>query len=286
MAITTPLTEDATTSQMGVALTTPAQAAVSQANAAQTTSSLAGPASLSTGVTSEERLAGILNKGGALMQQAATAGGQQAASRGLLNSSMGVQAAQGAMIDRALPIAQTDASLLTNTAEFNAGALNQNAQFNANNQQQVNLANQQTQQQTKLANQQALNQGSQFNASNQQQTNLANQQAQQAAGQFNAQQQNAQNQFNAQQQNEAIFKALDVNSREQLANIEADYKQIMQVNASAGTMYEQVMKNINDIQTNKDIADKQTAINSQLAWLRSGMQMVENLNGVSGLVTF
>ena len=79
---------------------------------------------------------------------------------------------------------------------------------------------------------------------------------------------------------------MDVNSREQLANIEANYKQLMQVNSSAENIYSQVMKNVSDIQNNKDIADKQTAINSQMGWLRSGLTMISNLNGIASLVTF
>jgi len=201
-----------------------------------------GSATLGTATTSAQQLAGILNKGGPLMQQSATMGNSQAASRGLLNSSMGIQAAQSAMIGAAAPIAQTDASQLNNMSQFNAGAQNQEKQFNASNQQQANLANQQ-----------------------------AN---------------NAMNQWNAGQQNQATLQAMDTNSRESLANIEANYKQLMQVNSSAESMYNQVLKNVADIQGNKDITDKQTAINSQLSWLRSGMQMVQNLNGISGLITF
>lgn len=44
-----------------------------------------------------------------VMRQAATYGRQQAQSRGLLNTSMGVQAAQGEMVRAALPIAQQQA---------------------------------------------------------------------------------------------------------------------------------------------------------------------------------
>ena len=288
MAITTPTMTQAATLNM-----TPAQIAAAQVAtpasvgpATQASATSVGQASQGVATTSADQLSGILNKGGALMQQSATTGNQQAASRGLLNSTMGIQAAQNAMIANAAPLAQTDANLLNNMSQFNAGAQNQQAQFNAGNQQQTNLANQQAQ-----------NQQAQFNAGNQQQTNLANQQAQnrvsevnagnqQQAAQLNQQQGNAQNQFNASQNNEAALKAMDVNSREQLAGIEANYKQLMQVNSSAGGLYEQVMKNISDIQNNKDIADKQGSIDSQLAWLRSGMGMIQNLNGVSGLVTF
>ena len=60
--------------------------------------------------TVEGRLDGILAKNSPLMQRAATQGMQYANQRGLLNSTMAVGAAQGAMIDRATPIAQQDAS--------------------------------------------------------------------------------------------------------------------------------------------------------------------------------
>lgn len=266
---------------------------------AQTQATMIDPNSLATptAVTSEDRIAGILNKGGPLMQQAATAGTQQAASRGLLNSSMAVQAAQGAVIQAAAPIGTNDANSLNQMASNNANTLNQGVQFNAN---AANSANQ--------WNAGATNQNAQFNTGNQMQaattnanaTNTANQfnaNTQNQAGQFNAQSsnefaklntqnQNTANQWNAQQANEAVLKTMDVNSREQLANIEANYKQLMQTNSSAENIYSQVMKNVSDIQNNKDIADKETAINSQMGWLRSGLKMIESLNGVTGLVNF
>lgn len=228
-----------------------------------------------TAETVEARLGGILNKGGVLMQQAATAGKQQAASRGLLNSSMGVQAAQAATLQAATPIAQSDAQAINQMATQNANTLNQNLQSNANTLNSAAQTNMQAQNQTNQFNANTLNQAGQFNA-----------QTQNEFAKLNTQNQNTANQWNAQQQNEAVLKAMDMNSREQLANIEANYKQLMQVNSSAENMYSQVMKNISDIQNNKDIADKETAINSQMAWLRSGLQMVQNLNGVSNLVTF
>lgn len=240
MPIATPVMEDAATQVAGISTMTP-------------TTINKGALVTPDAMTSQEQLAGILNKGGALMQQSANAGQSQAAQRGLLNSSMGVQAAQNAMIQNAAPIAQNDAAAINNARFQNANTLNSAENKNTD----------------------ILNSAEQWNA---QTTNQGNQ--------FNTQQGNAMNQWNAGQQNEATLKAMDVNSRESLANIEANYKQLMQVNSSAGSMYEQVMKNISDIQGNKDISDKQGAINSQLAWLRSGMSMIQNLNGVSGLVTF
>lgn len=194
--------------------------------------------------TTSQQLAGILNKGGALMQQAATTGNQQAAGRGLLNSSMGIQAAQNAVLSAATPIANADAN--------------------------------------------AINQGQQFNAQATNQTLAQNVQNQQATNQFNAQQGNAMSTWNAGQQNEAALKTMDVNSREQLMNIEAQYKSLMQNSSSASGMYEQMLKNLADIQGNKDMdaASKQSAIQNQLTYLRSGMTMIQNLGGLTNLVTF
>lgn len=56
-----------------------------------------------------KRLNGLLSKDNPYMQQAATQGLQAANRRGLLNSSMAVQASQAARIGAALPIAQQEA---------------------------------------------------------------------------------------------------------------------------------------------------------------------------------
>lgn len=216
-------------------------AALSQAQAAQLNPSNLAQA---TTTTATDQLGNILNKGGALMQQSANMGNAQAAQRGLLNSSMGIQAAQSAMIQNATPLAQA-----------NANALNQGSQFNA----------------------QTTNQALTQNVQNQQQANLQN-----------AQQANSLNSWNAGQQNEAALKTLDINSRETLANIEANYKTLMQTNSGATGMYEQMLKNLSDIQGNKDMdADtKANAIQNQLTYLRTGMSMLQNMSGIQGLITF
>lgn len=70
------------------------------------------------------RLESMLKSNSPLMKLAATQGKQLAQGRGLLNSSMGVGAAQGAMISAATPIAQQDASALNSNAQQNAAAEN------------------------------------------------------------------------------------------------------------------------------------------------------------------
>lgn len=58
--------------------------------------------------TMMENVVGVLNNNSPLMRTAATKGERMAASRGLQNSTLGVESAQRAMIDAAMPIAQTD----------------------------------------------------------------------------------------------------------------------------------------------------------------------------------
>ena len=102
--------------------------------------------------TVQGQLSGILDPNSVLMQRAGAQGLATANSRGLLNSSMGVQAGQAAMIDKALPIASQDASTygnfnLTNTAadntakQFNAQQTNAMGQFNVGQQNAINMSN-------------------------------------------------------------------------------------------------------------------------------------------------
>ncbi|MFA7351850.1 MAG: hypothetical protein WC009_13930 [Methylotenera sp.] len=111
-------------------------------------------------ITPEQTVSGqmdnVLNKDGLIMQQARSQGLQQANSRGLLNSSMAVGAAQDAVIKNALPIATSDANAnlganRLNTESTNSFSVNNfNAKntaesFNAqqkNNTEQFNLTNQ------------------------------------------------------------------------------------------------------------------------------------------------
>lgn len=69
--------------------------------------------------TSQYQLEQILASDSPLMQRAATQGQQMANQRGLLNSSMAGEAAQGAMIDRATPLAQQDAQTYFQNSQAN-----------------------------------------------------------------------------------------------------------------------------------------------------------------------
>lgn len=92
--------------------------------------------------TTAGQLDSILANDSPLMQRARALAAQQMAQRGIVNSSMGVEAGVGAMLDRATPIAQTDAQLYANRGEFNLGSKNMASQFNAGEQNKMILQKQ------------------------------------------------------------------------------------------------------------------------------------------------
>ncbi len=130
---------------------------------AVTTSTVYSPATLPNptnwNVTPDQTAAGQLNQITAqdspLMQRAATSGLQLANSRGLLNSSMGVGAAQDAVLAAATPIAVNDAGVRAKSAGYNADTANTFAVDNTN---ATNTANSFAAQ--------AANHASDFNATN------------------------------------------------------------------------------------------------------------------------
>ena len=87
--------------------------------------------------TVQAQITGLLMANSPLLRQAQAQARQQAASRGLMNSSMAVQAGQQAVLNAALPIAQADAATYANAARYNADAANQMAQFNVGAQNQA-----------------------------------------------------------------------------------------------------------------------------------------------------
>ncbi len=247
----------------------------------------------------------IIAKGGPLQQQAEARSNMRMNSRGLLNSSLAIGAGQSALYDAALPIAQADAQTNAQSANFNANATNTASQFTA----QAN--NQQS-----LVNQEATNRASEFGATAANAANAANQEAinrqretEAAAGNTLQQQsntitaqarladaeaankvlaQNLDNQFkvnisNADAASKAQLQLMADTTKKDLAAIESTYKQMISSNEQAGALYGKVMQNITDIVNNPDIAaeDKATAIENQKALLKTGMEVVSAVSGLS-----
>jgi len=85
------------------------------------------------------QLGRVLDPNSQIMQQARTFGAQQANQRGLLNTSLGVSAAQNEMIRAGLPIAQADAAAANQFALANLQNQQQAALFNADLARQYDL---------------------------------------------------------------------------------------------------------------------------------------------------
>lgn len=235
--------------------------------------------------TVQGQIQGIIANNSPLMQMAKTTSLQNMNGRGLLNSSMAIGEGQKAVYQAALPIAQQDAQTFAQSNQFNANAANTAAQFGASAKNQSDQFNAQTNTQTSQFNTAADNQANQFNAQNQTQVSTQNAASANQANQFNSQQANAQNQYNVGQINSQVMATLDQNNKLSLMQVEAQYKTLMQANQSADSIYQQTIKNIADIQMNKDMtADtKTTMINQQMTYLQTGMALVSKLNNLPGL---
>lgn len=158
----------------------------------------------------------LLNKDNPIMQTARSQALSAANSRGLLNSSMAVQAGEQAAINSALPIATQDAATYHDTATRNQEASNTGGQFNSN-----------------------------------------------AANQLQLQ-------------------GLRGDQAGQVANIEANYKTLMQTSASATQLFTESTKAIGAIldDPNTTQEQKQAAIDKQLALLQSGLSAIGSTGNV------
>lgn len=246
----------------------------------------------------------IIAQGGPLQQQAEARSNRVMNRRGLLSSSMAVQAGQGALYDAALPIASADAATNANSAQFNAGAANTASQFTAG---ATNTQN--------LANQTAANTASQFTAGATNTANATNQAATNAAAADNAAAANAltgqantinaqANQINAKAANDVLMADLDNQfkisitnadaanklqlqeladaTKVQLTSIEADYKTLIQTSASAGEIYKGTLSAISNIvaDANMTAESKATAVNGLFNRMGVAMNLIGSINGV------
>lgn len=215
-------------------------------------------------VTNDQTVQGqvksIIAEDSPLQQQAAARSLQQMNSRGLINSSMAITAGQSALYDAALPIANADASINAQAANFNAGSRNSAHQFTA---------------------------GAQNTLNTQQNAISANTTAAARAQEYSLATQSIDNAFKT-----AIANA-DIASREkiaaaaestklQLANIEADYKTLMNTSNTASDVMRTSMPLIAQILSDPsmDAAAKETAINNLLTTARGTLNMIGSANGV------
>lgn len=127
-------------------------AVASQGTAGQVDLSQAGGNASATGyqaatgqvtpeMTSQYQMSQITGKDSPLMQRAREEGKRIANRRGLMNSSIAAGSSMGAMVDRAMPMAQQDAATHFNMGQINLAAQNESLRFNAAAENTASLTN-------------------------------------------------------------------------------------------------------------------------------------------------
>lgn len=208
---------------------------------------------------SASQLDAITNANSPYIQLAKQQGLLSAAQRGLTNSSIGAGASEAAAVQAAAPLAQQNASTAASGQLQNSQLNTQANEFNAANTE----ANQQL-------NAQLATQTSQFNAGNTTAAAAANAAA---ANQMKSQTQAIIGQLN----NTALGSA----GAQALANIQGKWNNLIQSNASAGQMYNNMLNGITTIMNNKDLAPNkvQDMINMETNLFDGAMKVMDSISG-------
>lgn len=200
--------------------------------------------------TVEGRIGKIIAKNSAPMRQAETRGIQRMAQRGLANSSMAVGAAQGALYDYALPIAQQDANNSLQVKGQNQAAGNTQAQFKAGAENTAALGIQ--------------NAESSVAGGMQQDAALAE----------------------IQKERDTYLNQMTV----ELEELRQKHDKVIAAGNQAGNLYAQAMQSIQAIMADETItpADKQTQTDKIIQMTDSGMALTGGINGLdlSQFLTF
>ena len=199
--------------------------------------------------TVQRQMTDITRRASPLMERARMVGVLAAGKRGLQNTNIAGGMSQGAMVDRALPIAQQDASTYFSQQRANQDALNEQnlAAMDVESRaafQEAELATQTSQFNVgELNDLSALNaqlgtQTSQFNADQRNRISALNAQMEQDASRFNAEEQNRIAELNAQMVTETNIR--NANAKDEGAFLDANIRaQIVDANASRALALEQ-----------------------------------------------
>ena len=247
------------------------------------------------------------------MRRAASQGLLAAGKRGLENSSIAAGAAQGAMVDRATPLALQDAQTVFQQARANQDATNRASEFgaaetnrmtalntqletdvnvsNARAENEINMLNSQLETAVSQGNAEAANrirtrmaeletEVSLNNAQSQTNVNLANADAETRTALENA---NAENQMRAQvlQANASLNEQFMRGEQAiDLATIQGRYQQLISSNETASRLYDSYFNSIGQAMANKDITPDRVAqyVNVQQSMLEAGLRMMDTMN--------
>lgn len=231
---------------------------------------------------------GLIDANSPLMQQAETAGLQYANKRGLMNSSLGAQAAQESVLRAATPIAAADASTNANAGQFNANAANSVTAANAAAANRASEFNTGAQNTGFLADQQQEN--TQANLNLQSSLDAAKSATLQGYTQSNMDKAFAQDQAALQAKfgNDKELMAMQQTAAQDIAGIEAQYKNLTQASSSAASIANNTATMVNNILLNEklDATAKQSAIDQVKSNMQTSLAMIGALAGDVDLSSF
>lgn len=273
------------------------------------------PANTYNAMLVSDQMAKLTQQGSPVFDSTRASAYGAANSRGLLNSSMGVQAGEKAVIDASYTMANADAGFVNDSRKFNAGAKNDFALTKFKETNNLNLGNANNKTNVNTFNAGAKNDASRdlfnttaqigiTNANNQLSADMADTAATNAANAnfastvnnataANVAATNTANQFNAGALNdEAINNAniaanqalqvMDDQQQQWTAKFNAEHDTLIKTSDMANSAYTETMNYIAAIQTDTKLnaATKKAMIDQQLNALNDQFNILETVNGV------
>lgn len=215
-----------------------------------------------------------------LMQRARQEGMLLAAKRGLQNSSIAAGAAEGAMVDRAAPLAQQNASILNTQALANQSAENEANQLNA--QLGTSVSQQNAALQTDVSKQNANNTTdvSKFNAGLKEDASKFNADVAAKAASQDAASANSMREKVMQANSDLNKQFLSGEQTMDLAQIQGKYQQLISSNAAAAQLFDSYFNSISQTMANKDIDPSRVAqtVAQQQSMLQAGLSLIQNMS--------
>jgi hypothetical protein len=259
-----------------------------------------------TGLTTEAQvdaeLARILEQGGPLMTRASAEAVMRANARGLQNTSMAVGMAQGAMVDRALPMAQQNAQQALQRELANTENRQEASMFTAEQQNRLTALEAELGMELNIFNADQLNQAERLGAElrtalEQQDAAAYNDASRQLADlQRDAQAQQAELDYRASQAEADARNALNAQIIDNItrinqqylqnmgmadvATIQGTYQQLIQMNATAGTIFNGYLSAMGALMDDPDMTPEQVqdGLRSMQTMLESSMRMLAEIN--------
>ena len=264
-----------------------ARANVSGYNAAQ------GTVDPST-MMSAEHLNKITSQDSANMRRASQQGMLSAASRGLQNSSIAAGAAQGAMVDRATPLAQQDAATYYSNMRANVDASNRAREVSAQLKAQAEMQNAAISGQFGMQAAEMATQVSMANAEAENRMQMLQAELDTAISQGNADAENRINQQMAEIEAQTNRLALQGNQnlnlqfltgeqQQQLTDLQGQWQNLISQNTAAAGIHEQMINSIGNMMSNPNLDTKRVTEYVRLLTNEFGGQMqfinsIEDMN--------